>query len=185
MLVEAALVTPIFLVLLLGAIEGGFAFSERLSVANMALVGARAASGRGNDVDADYRILQSVGAGRGMIGDSQITSIVVYKATGAADSVPAACKAASIAALCNRYVGADLERDATQFGCVGPPGPTVKIDGSWCPTTRRTALSGVNGPPDYIGVYVEATHAGMTGIFGDHLVLRSDTIIRAEPRTLT
>ena len=48
-LLEAAIVTPVFLVLIFGVIEGGFALHERLSVANMALVGARSATGNAND----------------------------------------------------------------------------------------------------------------------------------------
>ena len=184
-LIEAAIVTPVFLALLFAVIEGGMAFYERLSVTNMALGGARSASGQGNEALADYHVLRSVGAHSGGVSTDRINVIVVYRATTPGDQVPAACKSASVANTCNRYVAADLAKDTTQFGCVGPPGPTTKIDSYWCPTTRRTALSGVNGPPDLIGVYVESAHDDLTGIFGRSLVLRSDRVIRIEPRALT
>lgn len=184
-LIEAAIITPVFLALLLAAIEAGMAFYERLSVANMALAGARTASGQGNEALADHYVLQSVLSHSGGMSTSRVNSIVVYRATAPSDEVPNACKTGSVAGTCNRYVAADLAKDATQFGCAGPPGPTTKIDSSWCPTARRTALGGPNGPPDFVGVYVEAVHDDLTGTFGRGLVLRSDRIIRIEPRTLT
>jgi hypothetical protein len=183
--IEAALVTPLFLLLVFGVIEGGFALHERLSVANMALTGARSATGNASDVLADHHLLAVVQRGAGGLAGSQITSIVVYKASGPGGHVPTACKTASVSGSCNRYTGADLGKDTSQFGCVGPPGPTTKIDNPWCPTTRKSALSGVNGPPDYVGVYVEASHKNLTGILGQHLTFRSDNVMRIEPRTLT
>lgn len=183
-LLEAAIVTPVFLVLIFGVIEGGFALHERLSVANMSLVGARSATGNANDVLADHHVLLAVRAGAGGVASSQIGMIVVYKASGPGDHVPPTCKTASVAGTCNRYTGADLSKLSTQFGCVGPPGPVTKIDAPWCPTTRKAALTGVNGPPDHIGVYVEASHRDFTGILGGGLTFRSDTVMRVEPRTL-
>ncbi|MGH9190056.1 MAG: TadE/TadG family type IV pilus assembly protein [Acidimicrobiales bacterium] len=183
-MLEAAVVTPVFLVLLLGVIEGGLLFYERLSVANMSLAGARSASAQGTDILADLQVLRTIGSGASGP-NSQIRSVVVYRATSPTDRVPVGCKTASVLNSCNRYVAADLAKDTTQFGCVGPPGPTTKIDSYWCPNTRKTALSGAQGPPDYIGVYVEAAHEDMTGIFGRTVTLRTDTIIRMEPRTLT
>ncbi len=182
-LLEAALVVPLFLTLLLAVIEGGFAFYGRLTVANMSLAGARSASGQGNEVLADYNVLRAMRSGGVVSGE--ITTIVVYKATSPGDSVPDACKSGSVTSLCNRYVAADLSKDVTQFGCTGPPGPTTKIDGPWCPSGRKTALSGTGGPPDYVGVYVEALHQDFTGILGQGITLRSDSIFRIEPRTLT
>jgi hypothetical protein len=184
-LVEAAFVTTLFFLFLFGAIEGGYGLHERLSVANMALVGARSASGNGADVLADYLVLRSVKGGSGGVASTQVTTIVVYKATTPAATVPTACKTASVAGVCNRYTGADLAKASTEFGCVGPPGPVTKIDSFWCPTARKIALSGVNGPPDYIGVYVKATHRNLTGVLGTGLTFTSDTIMRIEPRTLT
>lgn len=183
-LLEAALVTPLFLALLLAAIEGGIAFYERLSVANMSMAGARSASGQGSEALADYHVLRAVGSGGGMAG-GQISVIVVYRAAGPGDRVPDGCRVSSVSGVCNRYVVADMARDVTEFGCTGPPGPTTKIDSAWCPTVRKTALSGPGGPPDYIGVYVEALHQDLTGILGDRITLRSDSIFRMEPRTLT
>ena len=133
-MLEAAFVTPLVLLLLFGVIDGGYGLHEKLSVDNMSLVGARSASGNGSDVQADRLVLQAIGKGAGGVATSQITSIVVYKAAGPSAVVPTACKTASVAAVCNRYTGADLAKATTEFGCVGPPGPVTKIDSFWCPT---------------------------------------------------
>jgi len=172
----------VFLALLLAAIEGGIVFYERLSVHSMSLAGARSASGQGSDVLADYQVLRSAQAAQGGMAGGQINMVVVYKASAWSDHVPAGCKTASVAGSCNRYVSADLTKDATQFGCTGSP---AKIDNPWCPSGRRTALSGTYGPPDYVGVYVEAQHRDLTGFLGPNILLHSDTVFRLEPRTLS
>lgn len=177
------MITPVFLVLVLGVIEGGLVFYERLSVANMSLAGARTASAQGTDLLADHQVLRTIGSGASGP-NSQIRSIVVYRASSTTDRVPVSCKTASVLNSCNRYVAADLAKDTTQFGCLGPPGPVTKIDSYWCPNVRKTAIGGSGGPPDYIGVYVEAVHEDLTGIFGRTITLDTDTIIRMEPRTL-
>jgi hypothetical protein len=182
---EAAFVTPLVFLLIFGVIEGGYGLHEKLSVDNMSLVGARSASGNGSDVQADRLVLLSIGKGAGGVASSQLTSIVVYKATGPGSVVPTACKTASVAAVCNHYTGADLAKAGTEFGCIGPPGPVTKIDSFWCPTVRKTALGGTNGPPDYVGVYVRASHRNLTGVLGLGLTFSADTVLRIEPRTLT
>lgn len=184
-LLEAALATPVFFLLLFGVIEGGYGLHERLSVDNMALAGARTASASGDDPLADHRTLKALKAGKGGISASQVSAIVVYKASGPGEVVPPACLTASVDGLCNLYTGADLDRPATDFGCVGPPGPSVKVDDPWCPTSRKVALSGPDGPPDHVGVYVRATHRNLTGVLGTGLSFEADTIMRIEPRTLT
>ncbi len=189
-LVEAAIVAPLVFLLIYGVMETGYAFFGRETVNNMSVVGARSGSGEANDVLADYAILQSVKSGATGIGTNRITMVVVYRATSPDERVPTACKTGSVTNTasirgCNRYLSGDLALAADQFGCVGPPGPTTKKDNYWCPTTRKTALQGSNGPPDYIGVYVEAEHQNLTGLLGDSFTFTTDTVIRIEPRTLT
>ncbi len=187
MLVEAALVTPLLFLLLFGVIEFGYAFYGKLTVDNMSVVGARAASGSANDVLADYQVLQSVVGANTGISTSDIQLVIVYRATGPSDRVPTSCLAASVTNTpsvrgCNRYVGTDLARPSTDFGCVGPPGPATKIDNYWCPTARKSGLSGADGPPDYIGVYVKAAHRNLTGVLGGSVTFTTDTVMRIEPR---
>ncbi len=134
-LVEAALVTPLVFLLLFGVIEFGYAFYGKLTVDNMSVVGARAASGSGNDVLADYQVLQSVAGANTGISNSDVQLVIVYRATSPSDRVPTSCLTASVTNFyspsvrgCNRYVGSDLARPSTDFGCDGPLGPDTLID---------------------------------------------------------
>jgi Flp pilus assembly protein TadG len=190
-LVEAALIAPIALALIFGTMELGYAYYGKLTVEHMSIAGARAASGSANDYQADYSMLKAVDDARTGMGASSITKVVIYRATGPNDRVPTACKTgpvtnSSTTRGCNYYTGADFSLAPTDFGCVGPPGPTSKKDAYWCPTTRKSALlsSAGNGPPDYVGVYVVGVHDNLIGMFGSSFTFSNDTVIRIEPRTL-
>jgi Flp pilus assembly protein TadG len=190
-LVEAAIIAPIAIALVFGAMELGYAYYGKLTVEHMSIAGARAASGSANDYLADYNMLQAVEDAKTSMGASAINKIVIYRAANPSDRVPTACKSGPVTNTsstrgCNYYTGADLTLASSQFGCVGPPGPTTKKDQYWCPTTRKSALLSTNGngPPDYVGVYVVATHKNLIGLFGKTFTFSNDTVIRVEPRTL-
>jgi Flp pilus assembly protein TadG len=190
-LVEAAIIAPIAIALVFGAMELGYAYYGKLTVEHMSIAGARAASGSANDYLSDYNMLQAIKDAKGGVGASSITKIVIYRATGPSDRVPTACKTAAVTNSsttrgCNFYTGADLALASSNFGCVGPPGPTTKKDNFWCPTGRKSALLSTNGngPPDYVGVYVVGIHKNLVGLFGKTFTFSNDTVIRIEPRTL-
>jgi hypothetical protein len=181
-LVEAAIITPLFVLLIFGLLEWGYGFLDRLSVKNASLSGARVGSSEGTNGIADYDILQAVKKSTGGMGDVKIKYVIVYKAASYTASVPAACLTASSSGpsvFCNRYTGADFAQASTNFGCA--PGD---IDLSWCPSNRKTAQSGVYGPPDYIGVFVQGRHDNITGFFGKGFDFKADTVIRLEPQKL-
>lgn len=192
---EAAFITPLFITLIFGILEFGFAYHDKLTAQNMSLAGARSASGQGSDPLADYNTLLAIKQASAAMSTSKITSIVIYKASGPTDRVSGACKSASQTAVCNHYTGADLvSLSSGNFGCVGPPAPNPRLDNAWCPTTtgyRKTALNAPSdappgsGPPDYIGVYIAVNHDNATGLFGSSYTFTSDTVYRLEPRTLT
>ena len=178
-MVEAALITPIFLLVLFGVLEFGYSFLDRLSVKNASLTGARVGSSEGTNALADFTVLEAIDKALSGLSPSKVTTIVIYKATSYTASVPAACLTGSVTDLCNHYTGTDLSAPDTQFGC--EPG---NKDEAWCPTDRKTAQFGVNGPPDYFGVYVVAHHQNLTGFFGKGYDFKADTVIRLEPRRL-
>ena len=190
-LVEAAILTPVVLALVFGTMEMGYAFYGKLTVNHMSVAGARAASGGANDVLSDYNMLQAVKSAATGMSNNDISLVVVYRASSPDDRVPSNCLTASVTNTssvrgCNRYTAASLSLASTQFGCVGPPGPTTKIDIFWCPTIRKSALlpDAGNGPPYYVGVYVKGIHHNLFGVFGASFTFTSDTVIKIEPRTL-
>ena len=84
------------------------------------------------------------------------------------------------AGTCNVYVASDFDLDSTRFGCstASPPSP----DRFWCPTSRKTARTGANGPPDIVGVWMKIHHPMLTGFFGSQLTFSDGTLMRIEPR---
>jgi len=190
-LVEAALVTPVFFLLIFSLIEFGLLFRDSLTTTNAAHQGARSISVAGQAPEADYGVLQAVERGLGAINPKDLDFVVVFRADGPDDVVPAACLNASQPLLspsqtspaCNRYLPADLDRalddaagnDAGNFRC-----GTNAVDRFWCPTDRETNIaSGV----EYAGLHVQTRHRFVTGLYGDGKVLSTTRIVRLEPES--
>lgn len=188
-MVEAALVTPIFVFLLFGTLEFGLLFRSYLTLNNAAQGGARAASIAGNQLDADWKILQAVRKESAAVGRSSIQRVVVYHAANGTDEPTASCIAGTATSgtgnpnytgACNVYVSADLTAPVADFGC----GITQK-DRYWCPTARKTAVSGPMSPPDFVGVYITIRHGWVTGLFGSTVDISERVIVKMEPKALT
>ena len=90
-MVEAALVTPLLVFLLFGTLEFGLLFRSYLTLNNAAQGGARAASIAGNQLDADYKILQSIKKESGAIQRSSVQRITIYHAANTTDEPTAGC----------------------------------------------------------------------------------------------
>jgi hypothetical protein len=147
-LVEAAIVTPVVLLLIFAIAWGALLFRSYLTVENAAKVGDRAASIAGDDADADWQVLQAIRPNVAALGsDASVQQIIVYRADGFEQGPPASCLAGTASARCNIYTGADLSRGQDQFGPGGQP-----IDDNYAPSSREVSRSN----PGYIGVYVQA-----------------------------
>lgn len=182
-LAEAALLTPLFIVLLFGVLEFGGAFRDYLTLGNTSLAGTRQAAIQGNAATADWNIVQAVKGASNAMPLSQINMVVVYKAAGPTTPVPAACLTASQLNSCNRYTQTELQlttMPGTWANCTGP-------DQYYCPTTRNVlapnAATNPNGP-DYVGVYVQITHPWITGLFGSKIIMSDTSVTRLEPQKL-
>ncbi len=191
MLVEAAFITPVLFFLLFSILEFGTAFRDYLAVANTTRDGARAASVYGNDSSADFEILQTIANASNVIDRRDIQRIVIYKASGPNTQVPANCTTSTTGILgtCNVYTASALNLAESEFGCRADR----TLDKYWCPsvtsstsppqTGRKVAVSGTNGPPDYVGVWIKVNHNWATGLFGRNLVLTDSTVMRIEPQS--
>ena len=176
-ILEAAFITPVFFMLVLGVIELGLCLSDYLALSSAVRGGARVASASGNDVYADWGILNAVEKeGEGLDPD-QIQLIVIYKPTTFGELPSATCQAGTgVAGVCNVYTYSDFSRPKTDFGCQ----TNLNLDRFWCPTTRKITLSGTGS--DYVGVWVKAVHPWVTKMFGNVKTLTDSSVIRLEPR---
>ena len=166
--------------MLIGVLEFSYTFFDRLAVKNTSLASARRASSEGYNLIADWNILQTAKKESAGLGTDDVSLVIVYKASSYTASVPAACKTASVTNSCNRYTGADFAKAQSYFGCAA-----TDLDRYWCPTSRKSALLGTNGPPDYIGVYVEGVHHKLTPLLGSTMIFKTDTVMRIEPTKLS
>jgi Flp pilus assembly protein TadG len=187
-LIEAAFVTPVFFLLIFGVLEFGGAFRTYLTLSNVTTTASRTAAVAGNDVDADAQVLTSIKKESAAIQVSSIQRVVVYHAAGPTSAVPAGCAGGTATAgtgspsytgACNVYTSADITTPANASTCA-----VTSPARFWCPSVRKVAASGTNGPPDYVGIYVSVKHSYLTGLFGKSLSLTSTTVAKLEPSTL-
>lgn len=188
-LVEAGLLSPVFLFLLLAIIEYGFYFGSYLAVGRAAADAARTASVMGNAPDADYEIVQSIRTSLAALPVTDVKKIIVFNANArgprsTADVEGAACSPmtdAPVATLnsgCNGYTGvSSFLEPKVRFGCAAPN----TLSQGFCPTSRKVAFAAPGGPPDYVGIYIRYEHGFITGLFGDSQTIQETVITRVEP----
>ena len=182
-LIEAAIVTPLFFILVFGIIDVGLALNDDLALSHATRAGSRVASASGNDLYADYGIIQTIRREGAALPKGQIERVVVYRPSAPGEGPTASCKAGTSSAgtgaahvgACNAYSPADMAKPKTDFGCL----PAQQLDKYWCPTVRDVSLD--NGT-DYVGVWIQVRHPYVTRIFGTAVTLTDQSIIRLEPR---
>ncbi len=182
-LVEAAIASLMFFSVLLGLFDFGWAFRDYLATSDIARSGSRVGSSVGNDVTADYAIVQSVRKGMGALNTGQLQYVVVFDAGSSSavlSTLNATCAAGtSVSGVCNVYLPADLLRPSSDFGCSAT---TPSPDRFWCPSTRRINASvSTGGPPNYLGVYVKVKHKALTSFLGTSVTFTDQAILRIEP----
>ena len=175
--VESALALPLFLLLIFGTMEFGLAFRSYLTLTNATRDAARFASTLGRDADADYQTVNEIVGNIVGMNAGTIQKIIIFKATGPTSTTEsgalAACRTSSVLGLCNTYLAGNISTDPSAYGC-----NYTSPDRYWCPDSRKVNSS---DPPDYIGLYVEVQHKGLTGVVGLTRNFSDEFILRIEP----
>ncbi len=175
--VESALILPVFLIVIFATMEFGLAFRTYLTMSSAARDSVRHAATLGRDPEADFQVLYEAMHTLDVVGGGNVSKIVIFKATGpdstTGSGALAACRTASVTNLCNTYSGTGLQANPADFGC----GPTA-LDRFWCPSNRKVAVS---DPPDYVGIYIEVDHQGITGVIGMTRTFSDEIVMRLEP----
>lgn len=180
-LLEAALITPIFLLMTLGSLDFGLVYRDYLALNSATSSAARSLAIFGNDAYTDYNVLQAIKKDLAAVPPGNIAKIVVFKADTRSDTSSwASCKTGgSVNGRCNVYTTASWSLNKNlYFGCT----PTGAVDNAWCPTGRKIAAA---DPPDYAGVYIRIVHPYITKFFGSSITLESFVITRLEPQKVT
>lgn len=198
-LLEAAVIGPLFIVVVLSILEYGLVYRDYLTASDAVASAARTGGVQGNDLTtasqtADYSIVRSMRDSLASLDYSNVDRMVVFKAAGPdsgspVSQTPAACRtgsSSSSASQCNLYFaspafGAVQYGDDNYFECNPTAGDVVAC--GWDPTTRSngdgTGGSTV-GEPDYLGVYVKIDHKMISGIFGDEFTIEDASIYQIE-----
>ena len=176
--VESAFITPVFIFLVLAVGEIGLAMNDYLAEANAVRAGARVASASGNDIYADYGIVQAVRRESIALERKKVKYVVVYKADAFGAAPTSTCQSGTpVSGVCNVYTYEDFARPKSDFGCLS----TKNLDRFWCPTSRKVSLSGTG--TEYVGVWMKIEHPWLTKLFGNTKTLTDSSVIRLEPRT--
>lgn len=176
-IVESAIVLPVVFLCIFGTLEFGLAFRSYLTLTNSTRDAARFASSLGKDPDADFQVVNEIRTSLSALKGGTLSKVIIFKGSGSQSTTSsgalAACRAGSVPDLCNTYTGSSLTSTASAFGC-GYSSP----DRYWCPAVRK---ENVSDPPDYIGVYIESIHHGVTGAFGSTRTFHDEIVMRIEP----
>ena len=157
-MVEFALVSVVLFTIIFGLIEGGLLVRARNAVSSAADDAARRGAIAADAPSADWQILQQLRI-RGVLTSSQINYVVVFKAADSTDTPNATCLAGTpLSGVCNVYERTEFELPSSAFSCID-----ANLDANWCPATRAQDTTAF----EYIGVFVNTTYGGLTGIFGD------------------
>jgi TadE-like protein len=163
--VEAALITPLLLFLVLGIIEFTMLLKDDVAVAASVRAGARTASAEprtaGFTDDAAAQMTRAVASldSKGLAAGE----LWVYRA-GPTGDPPSSC-----ASDCVRYTW-----NGSRY---------VKASGSWDPLSIDACPIDADHPegPDAVGVYLRYRHSFLTGLFGGGLTISDTSVLNFEP----
>jgi len=183
-MVEAVMVFPILIVMMMGSLEFGMAFRDSTTVATALRASARTAATQGNDGSADYYSLQALKAGLSGIPTAAIGRIVVYNATTNSAPDPTCLSMTAPGGqtgtrACNVYTAASFSLASTSFSSTATGScPATAVDRYFCPLTRKVVQA---TGTDYVGVYIKVRHDFVTRLFGANLTITDKLIVRLEP----
>lgn len=169
-LVEAALVFPILILMVMGIMEIGLAFKDYLTVSAISREGARVGALAGDDIEADCAILRGIGSVAAGSDLNRITEIQIFHA-----SESGAQGATNVATY-------RPGRDPRQ--CTVPSSASdgwALNSSAWPPTSRQTEVG--DRPLDIVGVRVIMNRNWVTGFppFRGSMTINEATITRLEP----
>ncbi|HEY6628125.1 MAG TPA: TadE/TadG family type IV pilus assembly protein [Acidimicrobiia bacterium] len=169
-LVEAALVFPLLILVIIGIMEIGLAFKDYLTVSYVSREAARVGALAGNDANADCAILRGIGTVATSRDLNRITSVQIFKAgtNGAQGATNVATFHGGDPSKC--HVPAQVGDTWT----INPVG--------WVATTRKTTVGST--ALDLIGVRIIMTHDWVTNFppFTGTINIDESTITRLEPK---
>lgn len=179
--VEAAILLPLFLLLVFGVLEWALFMRDSLSVTDLAQVGVRTASAMPGEPGLTQTTVDSMARAGSGIPRDRIDFIYVYKANeqgypGADGSTVMSCTGSE--SSCDRFewngTGFVLDPVTTPWNPQAPIGAPGHVNA--CSNTAD------GGAPDSVGVYVQASHDWVTQFFGANRKISDRAVQSFEPK---
>jgi hypothetical protein len=170
-LIEAAIVLPLILVLVFGALDFSVAFNQSGTLAAATRAGARTASTLVKDPGYAVKAANAVAAALQTIGPTQVDEVWIYKPAPGPGSAPIGGSFAS----CSDCVGYRWVPATRRFDTSNPMGSM------WAAHAQNACPDVANDTPDRVGVYVRGHHDFVVKLFGATRTLTARTVMRLEP----
>jgi hypothetical protein len=161
--VEAAIITPVFLLLVFGIIEFGLVFKDQLAITSAVRAGARIASAEPRVATFADDAAAQVAREGGALDMKDVKELWVYSADSTGHPLDAGGTFNSCSTNCVHYTWS-----GSAF---------VKSGGQW----NSTSQDACQGEQDSVGVYLMFNHPGVTQAFFNSIGLSSYTVMRLEP----
>jgi Flp pilus assembly protein TadG len=192
-IVEAALVLPLIVMLVLATLEFGFLHQDANQLERSVQTAARVGASMATNGFADYEALRSLDSSLSKLHEATVKKVIIYRASTPNGNVPAACLTASttppLAAhgvstgttRCNVYVTDQVKAANPNTGFPSTsstrPSCTGGWDVNWCPSSRRR-----NIPADYLGVWVQIEYKPVTSLFNrSTITVARKAVFQVEP----
>lgn len=161
--VEAALITPIFMLVIIAIIEYGLVFKDQLAVTSAVRAGARIASAEPRAATFATDAAAQVAREGSALDLSHAQALWVYQADASGHPVGAGGSFSSCSTNCDvfKWTGSSF----------------AQVSGSWNPLSQDAC----EGEQDSVGVYLSFDHSSVTQIFFRTMTLSSYTVMRFEP----
>jgi hypothetical protein len=163
--IEAALITPILLTIIVAIIEFGLVYKDQLAVTSAVRAGARMASAEPRIASFAQDAANAVAKEGSALDLSQVTSLWVFKADAGGHPLGAGGTFNSCSSSC------------VQFSYSTGSKTFVVSGGTWDYTTQDACVS----EQDSVGVYMKYNHQAVTNVLFRTMTLSSNTVMRLEP----
>jgi Flp pilus assembly protein TadG len=191
--VEAALITPVLVTLVLGILEFSLILRDYVAVSSAVRVGARIASANAGagpatctatctaPAAAQYAV-DAIDKAASTMPKSSVDFVIVYQANAKGFPAPSGTTSTAIGAntATTMPAGNSTTPCSTFANCVAynwNGSKFVYVSGSWASTTIDACAASAYSA----GVYMHATHPNMTGLFGRTIGLADRTVMTFEP----
>jgi hypothetical protein len=171
-LVEAAILMPVVLLIVFGAIEFSSLYKDAATLSSSARAGGRVASAEPRVPSMAADAAAAVGTALSSLPASGPLEMWVYEANAA--GYPGSGSGFS---SCSGHCVSMTWNPATKSFDV----PRSAADGSWWPAASQDVCPGTNSTWSRVGIYVHAKHAFVTNLFGASKTLSSHSVFRLEP----